>query len=160
MQVFLLRHGIAEDAKPGAADSTRALTPEGKRKLKELLRMARAAGVKPALILTSPYRRAVETAQIAASSLGYRKDLLRTKALAPASAPKDVWDEIRVHKDADSLMLVGHEPLLGQILGYLLDAPTLLVDLKKGALCRLDIVEFGAQPRGVLKWLVAPKLAG
>jgi hypothetical protein len=42
---------------------------------------------------------------------------------------------------------------------YLLGAPDLRVDFKKGALLRIDVLDFPSQPRGVLKWMMAPKLA-
>jgi phosphohistidine phosphatase len=160
MQIYLLRHGIAEDSAPGRTDADRALTPEGKKKLKELLRAARGAGVSPSLMLTSPYRRAVETAQTAAEVLGYGSDPLRTNALLPMGSVEGVWDEVRVHKDESALLLAGHEPQMGRLLGFLLGVPALETDFKKGALARVDVTQFGTQPRGVLRWLFVPKLAG
>jgi phosphohistidine phosphatase len=159
MQIHLLRHGIAENAKPDQPDSERALTPEGRKKLREVLKAAKAAEVKPSLILTSPYRRALETAEVAASVLGYKQELLRTKALVPGGEPSGVWDEIRVHKGESEILLVGHEPLFSQLTAYLVDAPSLLIDFKKGALVRIDMEQFGARPRGILRWLVPPKFA-
>jgi phosphohistidine phosphatase len=159
MQIYMLRHGIAEDGKAGAPDSGRALTPDGRRKLREVLQIARIAGVKPSLILTSPYRRAVETAQVAARVLGYKAELLRTNALAPGASVVDVWDELRVHKAEEQVLLSGHEPLFGQLLAHLLASPALMVDFKKGAMARIDMEQFGARPRGVLRWFVPPKLA-
>ena len=99
MKIYILRHGIAEDAQGSQPDSERALTPEGKKKLRSVLRAAHAAGVAPSIILTSPYRRAIQTAQIAAEVLNYKGELLQTKTLEPGSHPRVVWDEIRVHKD-------------------------------------------------------------
>ena len=160
MQIYLLRHGIAEDGRPGRPDSERALTAEGKKRLKEMLRVASEAGVEPSLVLTSPYRRAVETAAVAAAELGYKSDLLRTNALLPESPVHEVWDEIRVHKDEVSVLLSGHQPMMGSLCGFLLGVPTLETDFKKGTLARIDISHFGPQPRGVLKWLLSPKLAG
>lgn len=159
MQIYLLRHGLAEEGKPGGRDADRALTPEGKKKLREVLRNARAAGVRPDLILTSPYRRAAQTADVAASALGYQREVVRTKVLQPASNPHDVWDEIRVHREVRELLLVGHEPLFGAVAGYLLDSPGLQIDFKKGALLRIDLTSMGPHPRGVLKWMLTPKLA-
>jgi phosphohistidine phosphatase len=158
MQLYILRHGIAEDGKPGGSDSDRALTSEGKKKLREILRAADRAGVAPKLILSSPYVRAVETAEIAIDVLGYKDGLLQTPALIPSSDPKSVWEEVRLHKSVSELMLVGHEPLLSTLTGYLLAAPSLYVDMKKGAIVRIDIDSFGAQPHGVLKWMLVPKL--
>jgi phosphohistidine phosphatase len=159
MQIYLLRHGIAENARPDQPDSERALTPEGRKKLREVLKTAKAAEVRPSLILTSPYRRALETAEIAATALGYQQKLLRTQALIPAGEPSAVWDELRVHKGESEILLVGHEPLFSQLTAFLLDAPSLLIDFKKGALVRVDMENFGARPRGILRWLLPPKVA-
>ena len=155
-----MRHAIADPAKPGEPDADRALTPDGKKKLREVLKVAKAAGLTPSLILTSPYRRAVETAEIVALQLGFKEELLRTNALLPGSSAEEIWEEIRIHKDAAELLLVGHEPLLGQLAGHLLGAPNMLIDFKKGALIRVDMEQFPPQPRGVLRWYLTPKLAG
>jgi phosphohistidine phosphatase len=159
MEIYILRHGIAEDSQPGQSDSERALTSEGRKKLVRVLRVAREAGVAPSLILTSPLKRAVQTAQLAAETLDYKGELLRTKALEPGSHPRMVWEEIRVHKDEPSILLAGHEPLFSSLTAYLLGCPDLQVDFKKGALACVDVNRFGAEPHGVLKWLITPKLA-
>ncbi len=159
MQIYILRHGIAEDGHAGQPDSERALTSEGKKKLRNVLRVAREAGVAPSLILTSPYRRAVQTAQLAAEMLEYTGNLLRTRALEPDSHPQTVWEEIRVHKDQEQILLAGHEPLFSALTAYLLGCPSLQIDFKKGALACVEIDRFAAEPRGVLKWIVTPKLA-
>ena len=159
MQIYILRHGIAEDGRAGEPDSDRALTSEGKKKLRNVLRVAREAGVKPSLILTSPYRRAVQTAQLAAEMLEYSGNLLRTEALEPGSHPQSVWEEIRSHKNEDEILLAGHEPLFGALTGYLLGCPNLQIDFKKGALACIEIDRFASEPRGVLKWILTPKLA-
>ena len=159
MQLYILRHGIAEDGTPGGDDAERALTAEGKKRLREVLRLAQNGGVAPELMISSPYVRAVQTAQIAREVLGYRHDLLRTEALVPSSDPEIVWEEVRIHRDCGQLMLVGHEPLLSRVAAFFLASPSLAVDMKKGAIVRIDLEEFGKLPHGVLKWMVVPKLA-
>ena len=159
MQIYILRHGIAEDSEPGQSDSERALTPEGRKKLRNVLRVAHQAGVAPALIITSPLKRAVQTAQLAAEILDYKGDLLRTKALEPGAHPQMVWEEIRVHKDEPAILLAGHEPLFSSLTAYLLGCPDLQVDFKKGALTCVELDRFGAEPHAVLKWFITPKLA-
>src|ERR1035438_8012192 len=94
MQIYLLRHGIADDPKPGHPDSDRALTAEGRDKLRRVLKRARTADLSPGLILSSPYRRALETAAIAAEVLAYKGEIVRTRALVPESNPAGVWAEI------------------------------------------------------------------
>jgi phosphohistidine phosphatase len=159
MEIYILRHGVAEDGQPGQPDAERALTPDGRKKLRNVLRTAAAAGVAPSLILTSPYKRALQTAQLAAEILDYKGELLRTKALEPAAAPKTVWDEIRVHKDQAQILLAGHEPLFGRLTAYLLGSPSLQVDFKKGAIACVEVERFGVEPHGVLRWMLTTKLA-
>ena len=159
MLIYLLRHGIAEDATGTQSDSERALTPEGKKKLREVLRTASRAGVTAALILSSPYRRALETAKLAADELGYKYDILTTQALLPGAAAHQSWEEIRVHRDSESLLLAGHEPLFSSLAAYLLGTPEAQIDFKKGALLCIEVPSVGARPRGILKWMLTPKLA-
>lgn len=159
MQIYVLRHGIAEESAPGGRDADRSLIEDGRRKLREVLRLASNANVLPGLILTSPYLRAVQTAEVAADALGYKDILLQTDVLIPSSRPENAWDEIRLHQGVQQLMLVGHEPLLGMLIAYLLGAPSIQVDMKKAGLVRIDLSGFGSHPRGILKWMAVPKLA-
>jgi phosphohistidine phosphatase len=159
MELYLLRHGIAENGAPGSRDADRALTGEGKKKLRDVLKLAAGAGAAPGCILTSPFRRAVETAEIAAEILGCRRELVRTTVLEPDSSPNEVWQEIRLYRDEEQLLLAGHEPLLSQCVSFLLSSPSLAVDMKKGGLVRIDVERFGPEPSGILKWYLVPKLA-
>lgn len=159
MDIYILRHGIAEDGRPGEPDSERALTAEGKRKLRAVLKTAADAGVAPSLILTSPYKRALQTAQVAAEVLEYKGDLVRTRALEPGSSPEAVWKELKAHRNEAGILLAGHEPLFSGLTAYLLNAPSLQMEFKKGALLCLEMDHLGAEPRGVLKWYLVAKLA-
>lgn len=158
MEIYILRHGLAAEATRGMKDADRALTTEGVTKLQTVLRRARAAGVEPSIILTSPYRRARETAEIAAKSLAGKSTLVEAGVLTPDCSPELVWEEIRIHKVASQLMVVGHEPLLSSVYAYLLGATTVQIDVKKGSIGRVDVDRFTGQPRGVLRWLLYPKL--
>ena len=159
MDIYLLRHGIAEDGRAGEPDSERALTAEGKKKLRGVLRVAADSGVKPSLILSSPYKRAVQTAQIAAEVLKVENEILKTKALEPSSRPEAVWDEIRAHKDEAEILLAGHEPLFSGLTAYLLACSAFQIDFKKGGLACVEVDRFTGAPRGVLKWYLTPKLS-
>jgi phosphohistidine phosphatase len=160
MEVYLLRHGIADDDSPTGRDSDRQLTAEGRRKLKDVLKTIAAAGVSPTVIVSSPYLRALQTAEIAREILGCPDEVHRSDALVPESDPQQVWQEIRnSYKGSDSILLASHEPLMSRCAGFLLGYPDLLVDFKKGAIVRIDIEQFGMQPRGLLRWMLVPKLA-
>jgi phosphohistidine phosphatase len=156
MEVYLLRHGIAENGGPGQPDSERALTGEGKDKLRRVLKQA---DIEPSLILSSPYKRAVETAETAADVLGYNGKVVQTRALLPESSPQDAWDEVRARKNERAVLLAGHEPMMSALVAFLLNTPALQVDMKKAALVRIDFDRVGTEPRGVLKWMLTPAVA-
>lgn len=160
MEIYLLRHGIADDPRPGQKDADRALTSEGKKKLRIIMQIARDAGLRPQVILTSPYRRALESARIAAEVLKHEDALVESRALTPMADPQSAWDDIRLHSDAESVLAVTHEPLCGLLIAHLCATPSLHVDVKKGSITRIDLPQAGMHPRGTLKWLLTPRLAG
>jgi phosphohistidine phosphatase len=159
VQIYLLRHGIAENGAPGSPDSERALTAEGREKLRRVLQRARAADAVPSLILSSPYRRAMETAAVACEILGYTGKVVKTRALVPGASPFDIWEEIRKRPQESAVLLASHEPLMSSLAAFLLASPTLTVDMKKAALVRVDCDRIGPEPQGVLKWMLTPALA-
>ena len=158
MELYVLRHGIAEPRREGLAEAKRQITDEGAAKLRLVLKRARSAKVRPTLILTSPYVRAAKSAEMAAEILDCRKRVVRTDALLPSASSEAVWEEIRSHRNERAILLAGHEPQLSQAASYLLGASWDLLELKKGALAYIAIEQFNKQPRGVLRWLLTPKL--
>ena len=158
MQIYLLRHGIAEEASSGMRDAERVLTLDGRRKLRSVLERAGKAGVAPSLILSSPLKRALQTAEMAAEVLAYKDKILTTRVLEPSSDPEAVWEELRAHKQERAILLSGHEPLFSALTAFLLDSPSLRVDFKKGAMARVDLEPVGNLPRGLLRWMMTAKL--
>ena len=159
MEIYLLRHGIAEDRSATGRDADRRLTEEGRAKLRRVLERAHQAGVRPSLILSSPLRRALETAEIAAHELGYEGKIVRVAALTPESSPQQVWEAIRERRDEAAVLLAGHEPLFSSTVAFLLGNTREMVHFRKGALVRIDVEGTGPTPRGVLEWLLTAKLA-
>lgn len=159
MEIYLLRHGIAEDARPGQSDSERELTSEGREKLRRVLKRAHGADVVPSLILSSPLRRAVQTAAVAADTLDYKGKVVETRALIPDAPPHEAWEELRQRHDERAVLLASHEPLMSTLAAFLLGCPGLQLDMKKAALVRIDCDRFGREPRGVLKWMITPALS-
>lgn len=156
----MFRHGIAEDPQPGRPDADRALTDEGRKKIAEVVKAARRAGFRPSLIISSPYLRAAQTAQVAGEALDYQGEVVRTEALVPHGSPEKVWSELRDYHAESAVLLAGHEPLLSRLVAHLLAAPALRVEMKKAAMVRIDLETFGATPHGTLRWMITPKLAG
>jgi phosphohistidine phosphatase len=159
MEIYLLRHGIAENRSASGSDADRRLTEEGRAKLRRVLERAHTAGVTPSLILSSPLRRAVETAEIAARELGYEGKIVRAEALEPDSSPQKIWDEIRRHREEAAVLVAGHEPLFSTTVAWMLGSTRAMVHFRKGALVRLDVEGLGATPAAVLEWMLIPKLA-
>ena len=158
MKLCLLRHAEAEPRGPGVAEAARQLTQNGKKELRAVLKLARDAGVEPEAILTSPWTRALETATAAGDVLGC-KNLIETKSLLPDIQPSHVWGEIRSLRPLKEIMIVGHEPHMSRLASFLLEAPV-AIDFKKAGLLRIEVQEKEGPPRGVLKWMLTPKLAG
>lgn len=159
MRIFVLRHGVAEPRESGKEDVARKLTSAGKDKLSRVLNVAADAGVKPSAILSSALARAVQTAEMAARAFAYEGRIVRTGALDPNSTPQKLWEEIRSRSNEKQLLVAGHEPHLSATVAYLLGVPALQIDLKKGAMVRVDMDNFDGEPKGLLKWVLTPALA-
>jgi phosphohistidine phosphatase len=158
MRIYLLRHGIAEEGL-GKRDSDRALTNEGKDKARHLMKVAARAGVSPSLVISSPYRRAMETARVAIEELNYKGPLVESASLTPDTPPQTAWDDLLVHATEGDVLLVGHEPLFSGLAAFLLGWPELAIDFKKGALLCVDVFIVRPKPAGVLQWYLTSKLA-
>ena len=159
MEIYLLRHAIAEERSASGRDADRQLTEEGRQKLRKVMKRAAGAGVEPSLILSSPLVRAVQTAEIAAEVLNYAGKIVKVDSLTPDSSPREVWEEIRTRKEEQAILLAGHEPLYSATTAYLLGSTRSMVDFRKAGLVRIDVQGFGASPGGVLQWMLTPKLA-
>jgi phosphohistidine phosphatase len=161
MTLYLLRHGIAVER--GAAgftqDSERPLTGEGKQKLRRVIKAARAMELEFDLILTSPYLRARQTAELIAGALRVRKNLQLCPQLVAEADPEEVVDHLKLLNPApENVLLVGHEPYLSRLISLLLaGTPDLSIGLKKGGLCKLTIPVWKAGPTAILDWLLTPR---
>ena len=92
MNLHLLRHGIAvEPGSPGyVKDADRPLTPEGERKLQHISKAMEALDLSFDLILSSPFLRARQTAEIVAEALKARKRLDYSDSLMPGGSTKEL----------------------------------------------------------------------
>lgn len=117
MIAIFLRHGIAEEAGhdvPGA-DEKRRLIKQGIKETKWMGDALAALNFKPTIALTSPLQRAVETSEAVLSRFKNPLQSTKVKALAPSGTWTKVQAEIKRHaKPQDTLILVGHQPSLGE----------------------------------------------
>src|SRR6266446_4046189 len=113
MDLYILRHGIAvEPGIPGYdRDAERPLTPKGERKLWRITEAMSALELSFSLILSSPYTRARQTAEIVGEAFNARKKLQFSDTLTPSGSAKKLVELLNSLKPpAESVLLVGHEP--------------------------------------------------
>ncbi|MEH2151520.1 phosphohistidine phosphatase SixA [Nostoc sp.] len=161
MELYLIRHGIAEDKGLGIKDEERSLTKEGRQKTEKVAQKLVKLGLNFDLILTSPLVRARQTAEILIAEK-LSSQLEESRHLAPdgqiSSWLKD-WLEPRNYSQNTQLALVGHEPNLSNWAEILLwgEAKASLV-LKKAGMIGIKLPETGSPlGRSQMFWLTPPK---
>ena len=162
MNLYLMRHGRAvSGGDPSVTDdSQRPLTDKGIKRTRRAARGLRRLGIRFDAILTSPLRRARQTADVVAATLGLESQVEEISGLAPESSVEHLLFGLTRYQDREDLLLVGHQPLLGQTLAGLLDSgrvSRLEFDLAKGSLCRLEVDALPALKPGRLHWLMTAK---
>lgn len=162
MNLFVLRHGIAVERDPQSFpdDSRRPLTLKGEDRVRLICDAMQALELSFDRIISSPYLRASQTAEIVATALGARKLLEFNEELTPEGDPKALIRHMnRIDPAPENLLLVGHEPFLSLLLSQLISGETAAaVDLKKGGLARLEIeTQLRYGPCATLAWLLTPK---
>jgi phosphohistidine phosphatase len=158
MEIWLLRHAAAEDRSSSGRDGDRTLTEDGHKRAREVARGLAALEPGIELVLTSPFARARQTAEPAARALELSDRLKETAALEPDRDPDDILGEVR-EENVESVLLVGHEPHLGALLGRLVfgrpGGPS--IPMKKAAVARLEWTGSGA---ALLKALLPARILG
>ncbi|HTQ51991.1 MAG TPA: phosphohistidine phosphatase SixA [Candidatus Acidoferrales bacterium] len=161
MNLYILRHGIAvERGAPGfKTDADRPLTPKGRRQLGQIAAAMQSMGLDFNLILSSPFLRARQTAEIVAKTLKLDKRLAFSDALTPDGDAKTLIRQLHELKPApENILLVGHEPYLSRLVALLISGGELAgVGLKKGGLCKLEIGSLRFGRCATLTWLLTPK---
>lgn len=160
MDLYLLRHAIAvERGTPGyEVDSTRPLTPRGEQKMWQIAEGMKALGLSFDLILTSPYVRARQTAEIVAEVLKAKNKMEFSAALAPGGDPAELIEELnRRGPSLRSVVLVGHEPGMSELISMLVAGNTdCSITMKKGGLCMLTVGVLRYGRCATLEWLLTP----
>jgi len=157
MRLFLLRHVEAQSPREVERDEDRAVTARGETRLRKACRGLRRLDIFPDRILSSPLKRAVQTAEVTADELGFPGQIEAVEELAPESDPAELVEVLRTFSGVGQVLIVGHQPFLGRLAGYLIGAPQARVALKKGGLARIDIEDWGEEPPGQLRWLFTLK---
>ncbi len=156
MILYFLRHGLAEERQTWRGrDSDRPLTPAGKKKLASLVEALAKLDLGIDLILTSPYLRAFQTAEIVAAGLGKPVELVQEARLSPGFEALLLEEILREHPENKAILFVGHEPDFSQVVSALIGGGNLL--FKKAGLARVDLLR-QSPLEGVLVWFFPPRL--
>ncbi len=161
MELYLIRHGIAEESRPDIKDDDRSLTKEGRQKTEKVAQQLKKLGLHFDLITTSPLVRAYQTAEILVTA-GLSSHLEECTYLAPDGQIDSWivdWLEPRKYPLQTQLALVGHEPDLSSWAEFLLwgEAKASIV-LKKAGMIGLKLPEKGSPlGRSQMFWLTPPK---
>ena len=160
MKLALVRHADAGDAdefaQTGQPDALRPLSDKGREQMRASIDGLRKLVPKCRLIVSSPFTRAVQTAEFLVDA--YKCELLITGALEPAAVPADFEAWLQESGGADVVIAVGHEPNLGMLATWLMTGSGAShVDFKKGGACLLAFDGAVEKGKGVLQWLMGPK---
>lgn len=155
--IYIVRHGIAEDYASSGRDADRRLTASGIEKTRLAAAGLRRIDTDPQLVLTSPLRRAEETARMIAEALG-DVPVRVTTALAPGGAFPAIIGEATAPPRPSAVCVVGHQPDLGMFASWLLtgDAHRVVMPFRKAGAARIDVTGTPAEIRGVLAWFLPP----
>jgi phosphohistidine phosphatase len=159
MIIYFLRHASAGQHKQNPTqDEKRPLDPDGIEQCRDMGRTLAAMNVDVDLVISSPLKRATQTASLVANELGYEGKVQLDAALRHDASFEAFRRLLEKHAKLDAVMMVGHNPTLSEFLSLLISdgASDEAVDLKKGAIAKIDLP--GVNKRGTLAWCITPKI--
>jgi phosphohistidine phosphatase len=164
MELILMRHGIAEEreefAKKNLEDHLRPLTLKGRKRVQKVCMRLRDWVDEVDLIVSSPFVRARQTAELA-SQIFIDTKVVESAELVPSSPPQAFKRWLQSHGDQDKrIIAVGHEPQLSVLTTFLLTSQLEpILELKKGGILCLEMTSFKTiAPGGAkLSWLLQPR---
>lgn len=157
MVVYFLRHASAGERMTNPKkDEKRALDKNGIEQCGEVGRALAALDVHVDAMISSPLKRATQTASLVGNELSYEGKLQLEDGLKPTATYADFRKMLEKYTKFDNIMVVGHNPNLSEFLGHVICEPggEANSDLKKGAVARVEM----ARNSGVLHWMFTPKI--
>jgi phosphohistidine phosphatase len=158
MILYLMRHGIAEESAPTGGDPERRLTQHGTLRTAMVAKGLKRLGLTFDRIVSSPFIRARQTAEIVARITEHREEILLDPRLMPFSSFDEVGDLLADHLDVESLLLAGHEPNISTVISGLTADGRLEIDVRKASIAAIEIRTARRPARGALLWSITPKL--
>jgi phosphohistidine phosphatase len=157
MNLYLMRHANAGLRRDNPrVDAKRGLVKEGKDQCMLMARVLSAVGAQIDVIVSSPLKRALQTAQFVGTELGYEAKVEISAALAPEASFTAFQDLLAKYQEREGILVVGHNPNLFQFLGKLITGNGgAAIRLRKASIARVDLDNH--PPR--LQWLIDPRTA-
>jgi len=158
MKCILLRHGLAVEAEDwNNSDSERPLTREGMKKTLTAVKGLFHIGSEPTHLLSSPYVRARETAEIVQEVFNMTESIQLCDELVFHHAPTTIFPILTKLPEASTVICVGHEPHLGQLAAIMISGRYIPgLSLKKAGACAIQFEEKPQIGRGQLEWWLRP----
>lgn len=161
VDLYLIRHALAYDRDTGRwpDDAERPLTERGERRFRRAARGLRQVAPKVDVVLSSPFTRAWQTAQILEREAGWPAPR-PCQGLMPGHAPAEAIAALGELSRAGRVALVGHEPSLHELASYLVtgDPAIDICTFSKGGVARIRFNDSVVPGAGELRWLLSPKL--
>jgi phosphohistidine phosphatase len=157
MNLYLMRHADAGLARGNPTlDAKRGLVKDGKQQCILMAALLSAFNVQVDVILASPLKRAMQTAQLVGTEMGYDGKVEISPALNPESNYLDFQKMLAKYADREGVLAVGHNPSLFQFLGKLVTGNGgANLRVRKGSVARVDLDRHPPQ----LQWLIDPRMA-
>jgi phosphohistidine phosphatase len=157
-KILVIRHAIALDrveaAQMSVADAERPLTKDGWRKMREIVEGLQPWVPELDIIATSPWLRALQTAEIIAGAYDKAK-VKETELLLPGASHQDLLTWLDHFPEKKQLAIVGHEPDLSNWAGWALSGKNVAYfSLKKGGACLIEFEDRFEAGHGRLAWLL------
>ena len=157
MNIYLIRHGKSEPVVPGKKDSERKLTEEG-----SLIVEASANGWKELIpgfdqIITSPYLRAKQTAQIISDLFHFPGDIVEDNILAPGSVTRNII-ELANALNGNDIAFVGHQPDMGYHISDFISVNGVNIKFSPSSIAKISFENNAASGKGILMFLLPPVL--
>ena len=162
MNLFVLRHASAGVRRLNPLlDVKRPLDKEGKQHCLQLAYVLNALKINFDLVVSSPLKRSLQTAQLVGTETGFEAKLLISNGLAPTADYEQFQRLLRECTPYENVLVVGHDPNITQFLGQLIAGPAedleaperARVRLRKGSMARLSMQRGPA----TLQWLLDPR---
>ena len=157
MFLYFLRHASAgQRLSTAKTDEKRALDKDGIEQCGFIGRALAALGVQVEVILSSPLKRATQTAALVGNEMGHEGKLVLENALHPQAAFSDFQKMLEKYARQDSILVVGHNPNLREFLGRVIcdSGCEAVIELKKGAVAKVEM----RRNTGSLSWCITPRI--